>query len=164
MSDARRQVASVSHSPGIVLAAVASWVAPAAVLFDRLTSTDLPAKVPTHWNGSLTIDAWYPVQAAFWMSFFPGLVGAVLITVIVVFAGDDISRFAGSAGLAAGAFVTGGIALTWFSSLAAARSPAHSPEALLGLLFWTTLLALLVFSCGVLPRKAGSSGPAQHDD
>ena len=145
--------ASVSYSPGIILAAISSWIAPAVVLSNRLTSTHLPATVPTHWNSALTPDASYPIQIAFLMSFLPGLIGALLITVVVVFAGDDISRFAGSAGLAAGSFITSGIALLWFSSLTTAKHPEQSSEALLNLFVYTTFLSLLVFACGALPRK-----------
>ncbi|WP_195706652.1 hypothetical protein [Paramicrobacterium fandaimingii] len=130
------------------------------VLIDRLTSADLPTSVPTHWNATFTADAWYGTQAAFWMSFLPGLIGAILISVVVLTSGDDISRFAGSAGMAGGTFITGGIALTWFSSLSAARSPEQSTSALLNILIWTTVLALLAFALSALPRKhrRGTSG------
>ncbi|WP_156876675.1 hypothetical protein [Microbacterium luticocti] len=156
----------MSHSPGIILAAIPPWIPPALVLIDRAASSDLPATVPLHWNGSLNPDAWYPVGAAFWMTFLPGVIGAVLITLVIASSGDDVSRFGGSAALAGGTFVTGGIAFAWFAALAAAVTPAQSPSALLQLLLWAALTALLVFVCGALPRTRGrgaSNEPVVRD-
>ena len=141
------------HSIGLIIVAVLSWIPPVAVLVSRLTSHDLPARVPTHWSTSGTIDGWESVQGIFWTAFPAGLIGALLATAIVVFGGNNIPRIKGSLGLAGIVLLSGGISFVWFVSITVARHPGSSGEAFGMLALGADALAALVFAAGALPRR-----------
>jgi len=146
-------------SPGLLVAAAVTWVAPLAVLVSRLTAESLPAKVPTQWGFTGDVGSEMTVQLAFVMAFVPGLAGAVLLTVIVWGAGDDISRVRGAVGLAAGALLTGFIAFTWFSSVALAASDDPSITGLGPPLLAALAVAAVVFAGAAAPRRKPSARP-----
>jgi len=144
-------------SPGLLVAAAVTWVAPIAVLVDRMSAESLPAKVPTQWNLTGNVDSWMPTQLAFVAAFVPGLAGAVLLTVIVLGAGDDISRVRGAAGLASGALLTSFIAFTWFSSVALAASGDLFIAGLVPPLLGGLAVAVAVFAGAAAPRRKRSA-------
>ncbi|GAB3611406.1 hypothetical protein GCM10027414_35320 [Humibacter ginsengiterrae] len=141
------------HSLGLIIAAVLSWVPPVAVLLSRLTSPDLPARVPIHWSTNGAVDGWSSIRLDFWTTLPAGLIGAALVTLIVIFGGDNIPRIKGSLGLAGIVLLAGGISFTWFVSLAVARHHDASGQAFGMLALGTVILAGLVFVCGALPRR-----------
>lgn len=147
------------HSLGLIVAAVMSWIPPVAVLLSRLTSPDLPARVPIHWSTNGAVDGWSSIRLDFWTTLPAGLIGAALVTLIVIFGGDNIPRIKGSLGLAGIVLIAGGISFTWFVSLAVARHPDASGEAFGTLALGTVILAALVFVCGALPRRRVGSRP-----
>lgn len=148
------------HSIGLIIAAVLSWIPPVAVLVSRLTSHNLPARVPTHWSTSGTIDGWDSVQGIFWTAFPAGLIGALLVTAIVVFGGNNISRIKGSLGLAGIVLLSGAISFVWFVSITVARHPESSGGAFGMLALGAVTLAALVFGAGALPRRGDAVAEA----
>ncbi|GAB3808945.1 hypothetical protein GCM10028798_35890 [Humibacter antri] len=142
------------HSAGLIVAAVLSWIAPLAVLVSRLTSPALPVRVPSHWSTSGTVDGWSSIDGVFWTTLPAGIVGALLVTLIVVFGGNNIPRIKGSLGLAGIALVSSGISLVWFVTIAVARRPDASGTAFGMLVLGTVILAALVFGAGSLPRRS----------
>jgi len=135
---------------GLLVSAAATWVAPVAVVINRMTADDLPHAVPTQWGFTGQADGWMPLAQAFWSSLVPALIGACLITFIVFAVGDGIPRVRGGLGLAAGALVTSGLGFSWFSSLAGAVHPAGS--VLAGAVGAGLAVALVVFVGAAAPR------------
>ncbi|QAY59800.1 hypothetical protein ET475_07215 [Microbacterium protaetiae] len=139
---------------GLLVSAAATWVAPVAVVINRLTAQDLPGTVPTQWGVFGEAEGWMPLQQSFWSALLPALVGGVLITFIVLAVGDDIPRVRGGLGLGAGALVTSGIGFTWFSSLAAAAHETPTGSSLLEALGPALAIATVVFVGAAAPRRS----------
>ncbi|MGA0568380.1 DUF1648 domain-containing protein [Rathayibacter sp. KR2-224] len=141
------------HSLGLIIAAVLSWIPPIAVVVSRLISSDLPARVPTHWSVDGKADGWSSIQGDFWTTLPVGAAGAVLVTVIVIFGGNNIPRIKGSLGLAGIVLVSAGISFLWFVSIAITRRPDTAGPVFGLFALSAIILAGLVFVAGALPRR-----------
>lgn len=141
------------HSVGLVIAAVLSWVPPISVLIAWLTAHNLPAEVPTHWAGNGKIDGWSSITGDLWTTIPAGFAGSVLVTLIVIFGGNNIPRIKGSLGLAGIVLLSSGVSFTWFVSVATARDSNLAGQSFGLLALSAFILAGLVFAAGALPRR-----------
>lgn len=127
-------------SPALVVAAVMTWVPPVVLAVARVRWTDRPPRVPTHWGVAGVPDGWGSSSAVFWAMLVPGVVGALICTVLAAVLGTDTTR--GRAALAIGAVsaVTGAIAMTWFTMVLVAEGDAGALLPVLGAVVWAGLV------------------------
>lgn len=104
----------VRRPASLIAAAVLAWLPPVALVVGRIAWSDTPTVVPVHWTGRGVADNWASADAAFWFCLIPGVIGALVISVLVATSGSDIPRVRGSLGLGAISALTGTIALMWF--------------------------------------------------
>ena len=142
------------HSVGLIIAAVLSWIPLLVVLIGTLTMHDLPARVPVHWSLDGTVDRWDSTAAGFWFDLPFGIAGGVLVTAIVIFGGNNISRLKGALGLAVIVLLSAGISGLWPASVAIARDGVGSQHAMGILMLCALILAVLVYASAALPRRA----------
>lgn len=98
----------------LVTAAVLAWVPPAAVGIVRLNWRTVPPRVPVHWSGAGP-DQWASVGLAFWGCIAPGIVGAVVCSLLVVPLSSDVSRRGAALTMGALSAGTGAIAFLWLA-------------------------------------------------
>lgn len=154
--DPIRSLASVkiTHSGGLIPAAIVSW-APAVILaVYRVWQPVVPATIPSHWTFTGEIDNWVAAIPAFWVCLAVGILSAAAVTAFVVFVGDDIGRFSGSIGLGALTGVAGGFTLTWITAVTAAQNPSTPVSLMLPL---ALLIGALVFVLATIRRPTGRS-------
>ena len=154
--DPVRSLASVkiTHSGGLIPAAIVSW-APAVILaVYRVWQPVVPATIPSHWTFTGEIDNWVGAVPAFWVCLAAGILSAAAVTAFVVFVGDDIGRFSGSIGLGALTGVAGGFTLTWITAVTAESDPSTPVSLMLPL---ALLIGALVFVLATIRRPTGRS-------
>lgn len=141
--------AKITHSGGLIPAAVVSWASAATVAVYRLTAPEIPPRIASHWNLSGQPDGYVPEGPAFWVCLGVGVASALTVTAFVIFVGDDLGRFSGSAGLGVLVALTGMFTLTWITAVEASTNPS-TPIALL----WppALLLGALVFALASIRR------------
>ena len=134
-------------SAALVVAALVASLAPAAVVALRLAWTDPPSRVPVHWTGAGP-DQWASADAAFWSCIVPGIVGALVCSLLVVPLSSDVSRWGAAITFGAVSAGTGIIAFFWIAMmLAAAGATAPFLIVLVPL-----ALGALVFGLALLVR------------
>lgn len=102
------------------MAALVAWLAPASVIALRLAWADPPSRVPVHWTGSGP-DQWASADAAFWSCIVPGIVGALVCSLLVVPLSSDASRWGTAITFGAVSAGTGIIAFFWVAMMLAAE-------------------------------------------
>ena len=107
----------------LIVAALVAWLAPASVVILRLAWTDPPSRVPVHWTGAGP-DQWASANAAFWSCIVPGIVGALVCSLLVVPLSSDTSRWGAAATFGTISAGTGIIAFFWLAMMLAAEGAA----------------------------------------
>lgn len=156
-----RQLASeqITHSGGLIPAAVVSWLPTTVLVIARITAHELPAIVPIHW-GANGPDNWAPVDAAFWFAFAFAVGSAVGVTAFVVFVGDDIPAVRGALGLGAVSGLGALLVLQWMLEAHVASDPASTPDYVqvpMALLFGAVVGALSAIRHAPPPRMSDAS-------
>lgn len=105
------------------MAALLSWLAPASVIALRLAWTDPPSRVPVHWTGAGP-DQWASADGAFWSCIVPGIVGALVCSLLVVPLSSDAPRWGTAITFGAVSAGTGIIAFFWVAMMLAAEGAA----------------------------------------
>ncbi len=145
--------AKITHSGGLIPAAIVSW-APAVILaVCRLLQPALPETIPSHWSFAGEVDSWVPTIPAFWFCLAVGILSAAAVTAFVVLVGDDIRRFSGSLGLGALTGLASFFTLTWITAVTTQRDPSTPVTMMFPL---TLLISALVFVLATIRR------PTEH--
>ncbi|MGU3411734.1 DUF1648 domain-containing protein [Microbacterium sp. M1A1_1b] len=127
-------------SPALLLAAVMSWFPPGVLVLVRLTSSDVPARVPTHWSGAGVVDGWGSSTFAFWSLLVPGVVGAFICSVLAVVLATDTTRIKAAVAIGLVSAVTGGIASAWFTMALSATGSSAALLPVLAAVVWGGLV------------------------
>lgn len=143
--------ARITHSGGLIPAAIVSWAPAVIVAVWRLSRPSLPETIPSHWGFAGEVDSWVPTIPAFWVCFAVGALSALVVTAFVVFVGDDIGRFSGSLGLGALIGVAGSFTLTWITAVTAQEDPSTSVWMLIPV---ALLIGALVFVLATIRRRS----------
>jgi hypothetical protein len=159
--EAERPLASakITHSGGLILAAAMSWLPAAALAVYRLAIPEIPAWIASHWDLAGRPDGYVAEGPAFWVCLGAGVLSSLVVTAFVIFVGDDLGRFTGSAGLGVLVALSGMFTLTWITSVRANSDPS-TPIFML----WppALLVGMLVFALASVRRPpdapAHSSG------
>lgn len=150
--------ARITRSGGLIPAAAVSWIPVATVVAYRLTAPEIPSRIASHWDLTGRPDGYVDEGPAFWVCLGAGVVSGLAVTAFVIFVGDDLGRFSGSAGLGILVALTGMFTLTWITSV---KASADSSTPLF-LLWPPALLAgTLVFALASVrrPRAASAHAP-----
>ncbi|MDL9978049.1 SdpI family protein [Microbacterium candidum] len=164
-----RELASehITHSGGLIPAAMLSWLPAIVLVIARITAHDLPAIVPIHW-GPDGPDNWAPVDAAFWFAFAFAVGSAVGVTAFVVFVGDDLPVLRGALGLGTMSGTGTLVGLQWILEAHISSDPAGIPDYFVlvppALLFGAVVGAVSAIRHAPPPRMSDGSdsggGPA----
>lgn len=130
---------------GLVMAAVPAWLPPAAVGIVRLNWQMVPARAPVHWSGAGP-DQWASVGLAFWSCIVPGIVGAVVCSLLVVPLSSDVSRLGAALTMGALSAATGAVAFLWLAMALTAAGIGAPFLVVLAQVGW----GLLVFGIALL--------------
>lgn len=158
-----RQSNSIRCVPALAIAAGVAWIPSIAVFASRLPGGGLPDTVPIHADINGQADAWQPAQAVFALDLTAGVVSAVLVTLIVVMVGSDLSRLGGSALLAGISLVAGTYSLTWFWSVGMAGEHVRRSTSFGETALWGVVIAGVIFVLGALPRPHHRPRPAPEE-
>lgn len=140
-------------SVALAIAAVLAWGPAVALVIGKIRWRNAPHTIPIHWTGAGVPENWATSDAAFWLCLVPGVVGAITVTLFVIFAGRDIPRIRGSLGLGALTAVTGTVSLMWFVGSWAAVLPPESGALPLVLVAAGIAWGILVFLVAAAGRR-----------
>jgi hypothetical protein len=147
---------TILRSPGLLAAAVLSWLPLIAIVVARFAWSGLPGAVPSHWDGSGVADAHASPGALFW-SFAPAAaVLALVVTALVIAVGDDLSRRGAAVGIGAVAWVLASITGIWFVIVLVALRPDAGGAIVGGVLGLCAALGASIGGAIALPRRRRS--------